>query len=57
MSQIKNEMDYIKHNLLALAREHKHRCEGECNISLMAVVLACKKLGIELSMKEMRDLS
>jgi hypothetical protein len=54
---ILDEGDWIKHNLLALAREHKYRCEGECNISLIAVYIALKKLGIEITPKELREIA
>ena len=45
--------DYIKSNLLALAKDHKDHCESpNCGVNLYAVRLALKGLGITVSEEE-----
>jgi len=47
------EKEYIKRNLLALAKDHKNHCDGsECGINLFAVRMAFTKMNITLSKEE-----
>lgn len=46
-------MDWIKRNLIELAKYHKDRCDDpNCGIQLYAVQEAINMLGIELSMED-----
>jgi hypothetical protein len=53
----KMEDDWIKNNLLQLAREHKVKCNPKtCHVSLTAVRIALKKLNIKLTEEESKEL-
>jgi len=46
------EKEWFKWNFLALAQEHKQRCKGHCNISLISLMVALDYLGVGLTKKE-----
>lgn len=47
------KLNWIKNNLLALAKYHKDRCDDQnCQIQLCAIQEVMTKLGIKLTLKE-----
>lgn len=54
---MKDENDWIKQNLLELAKEHKITARKNSNVNLQAVKLAIEKLGKKLTEEEKTILS
>lgn len=45
--------DWVKRNLIELAKDHKKHCHDErCTVQLCSLLMMCNELGIELTHEE-----